>query len=394
MMSPLATTATDPGKRRSALNVIAGSLWHIPGSFSVARALGSGKILRVVLFHHIADAECSFTKGLGITVSRGQLETALKFITNYYTPVSLEDVIAATEGGKLPPRPVLVTFDDAYASVNEVAAPLCFKFGVPAVFFVNGALLDNRRLALENLVSYVANVHGLEAVNIAIRAVEGSGAGKVRSLAEVFSDFLPQTSLSGRQAFHHSLIDSASIDEAELAARTRLYVSREQLREFAKFNFELGNHTFTHTNCRTLSAKEFVSEIDTNREFLEAVSGTRVRSFSVPFGSSADLTAALGQHLRQSGYKAVFLAEGVANAISAPQSCLDRVSIKASSEAALFSEIEVLPRLRNIRTMVRRMRLTESHSTHSQYEIPARSGPHTTVALQPAIPDSRIEISQ
>ena len=47
---------------------------------------------------------------------------------------SLQDVIADSDGRALPPRPVLVTFDDAYASVSEIAAPLCSKFGVPGGF--------------------------------------------------------------------------------------------------------------------------------------------------------------------------------------------------------------------------------------------------------------------
>ena len=84
-------------------------------------------------------------------------------------------MIADSDGRGLPPRPVLVTFDDAYASVSEFAAPLCSKFGVPAVFFVNAACLDNRRLALENLVCYVANVFGMNTINAAIRSVDGAG---------------------------------------------------------------------------------------------------------------------------------------------------------------------------------------------------------------------------
>ena len=82
-----------------------------------------------------------FHKGTGWSRSRAKhFEAALKFITRHYTPVSLQDVIADSDGRALPPRPVLVTFDDAYASVREFAAPLCSKFGVPAVFFVNGGV--------------------------------------------------------------------------------------------------------------------------------------------------------------------------------------------------------------------------------------------------------------
>jgi peptidoglycan/xylan/chitin deacetylase (PgdA/CDA1 family) len=315
----------------------------------MARLLGPRYSLRCLVFHDISDTESSFTKGLGVTIARTHFEAALKFITTHYTPVALQDVIADSDGQALPPRPVLVTFDDTYRSVREFAAPLCSKFGVPAVFFVNGASLDNRQFALENLVCYVANLFGVNTVNAAIRSVDGAEDLEVRSLAEVFSRFLPGTSLPGREAFRRALIELARIRESDLAAEAGLYLSSQQLRDLASFKFEIGNHTYTHANCRSLSTTDFAGEIDRNKAMLEATSGTKVRSFSVPYGSSADLTSDLVAHLHRSGYEAVFLAEGRANSSGTHRSRLDRVSIRASMDAAFFSEIEILPRLRTMR---------------------------------------------
>ena len=350
MMSQLfTTTKNDVGNRRTALNLLAGTLWYVPGSFGMARLLGPRYSLRCVVFHDISDTESSFTKGLGVTITRKHFEAALEFISRHYTPVALKDVIADSDGRGLPPRPVLVTFDDAYRSVREFAAPLCSKFGVPGVFFLNGASLDNQQLALENLVCYVANLFGLNTINAAIRSVNVTGDLVIRSLTEVFSRFLPGTSLTGREAFRRALIELAGIGDGDLAEEARLYLSGPQLRDLATFNFEIGNHTYTHANCRSLSAGDFAGEIDRNKAMLEAASGTKVRSFSVPYGSSADLTPDLVAHLQRSGYEAVFLAEGRANSSCTPESRLDRVSIRASTDAAFFSEIEILPRLRRIR---------------------------------------------
>ncbi len=148
-------TTNDIDCRRTALSLVAGTLWYSPRSFSMARFLGPSYSLRCVLFHDVSDVESSFTKGLGVTVTRKQFEAALRFVTRHYTPVSLQDVITDSDGRGLPARPVLVTFDDAYSSVSEFAAPLCSQFGVPAVFFVNSGCLDNRQLALENLICHV-----------------------------------------------------------------------------------------------------------------------------------------------------------------------------------------------------------------------------------------------
>ena len=136
--------------RRTAFNLAAETFWRMPGCFGVARLLGPSYSLRCVVFHHISAAESPLTTGMNVSTTPGNFEAALRFLTTYYSPVRLEDVLAEPDGRRLPPRAVLVTFDDAYASVVEVAAPLCFKYGVPAVFFVTAAFLDNRGLAPDN----------------------------------------------------------------------------------------------------------------------------------------------------------------------------------------------------------------------------------------------------
>ena len=140
----------------------------------------------------------------------------------------------------------------------------------------------------------------------------------------------------------------------QLAREASLYMTSKQLRNLASFDFEIGNHTYTHTSCRSFSKQDFVSEVDRNKAELEALSGTRVRSFSQPYGSSKDLTPELVEHLERSGHGAVFLSESVANPRRPDLFHLDRVSTCADSDGALFTEIEVLPRLRAIRNGLRR----------------------------------------
>jgi peptidoglycan/xylan/chitin deacetylase (PgdA/CDA1 family) len=337
---------------RSALNLAGKTLWHLPGRFGIARLLGPRSSLRCVLFHDVSDTESSFTKGLGATITRKNFEAALEFITKHYTPVSLQDVIADSDGHGLPPRSVLVTFDDAYASVSEFAAPLCSKFGVPAVFFVNGVCLDNRQLALDNLVCYAANVCGMDIINAAAHAASGTKDIELRSMTEVFARFLPSISLSTREAFRDALLQLARINDGDLAKEAGLYLSSQQLRDLGTFNFEIGNHTYSHANCRALLEEEFSGEIDRNKAVLEAASGTKVRSFSVPYGSSVDLTRDLAAHLQRAGYEAVFLAESRANPPCPDRFRLNRVSLTTGSDGALFSEIEVLPRLRATKNRV------------------------------------------
>lgn len=320
----------------------------VPAGFRLLRLLGPAASLRCVVFHDVSDGHSPFLRGLGVSIAPGAFEQALIYFRRYYTPVALEQLIeAGTEG--LPPRPLLVTFDDAYASVAETAMPLCRKYGIPVAFFISSAFLDNRRIALANLACYVANVFGMDVINRAARDAGGVWARPVRNPGQLSARFLCSAPQESRQAFADALLRLAGAGEGDLARASGLYLSSEQVRDLARSGVEIGNHTYSHAHCRSLSPADFAGEIDSNKERLEAASGAKVRAFSVPYGSPKDLTADLARHLRLSGHSAVFLSQNAANPLRAHPHRLDRVGTRGGSERRLFCEIELLPRLRAVR---------------------------------------------
>lgn len=333
---------------RKAFGLAAGALSNMPGCFGIARLLGPSYSLRCIVFHDIASTESPFTKGMKVSITTGALETVLRFVATHYVPVSLQDFLNATDDQPLPPRSVLLTFDDGYASVMQTAVPLCRQLGLPAIFFINAAFLDNRLLAPDNLVCYSANTLGMEVINAAARIVKGAMTPELLSQADVYASLFPVLSCSEREAFLAALAALSGVRERELASQARLYLTRQQLRDLASEGFEIGNHTYSHVRCRSLTASDLEREIRGNKTELEALIGKKVRSFSLPYGSSADLTPQLEEHLQLCDCEAVFLSQGVANPRRAKR-FLDRVGASADNKDDLFLELEVLPRLRALR---------------------------------------------
>ena len=59
--------------------------------------------------------------------------------------ITLADYVAYRRGERpLPPRPIVLTFDDGYRSNYEVAFPLLQRFGFPATIFLVSGLLGGR----------------------------------------------------------------------------------------------------------------------------------------------------------------------------------------------------------------------------------------------------------
>lgn len=77
------------------------------------------------------------------TVSVEQLADTVRFAKRHYAVVSLEDVLdARRRRSPLPPRPLLLTFDDGWADNEEYALPVLEAERVPAVVFVSGDAID------------------------------------------------------------------------------------------------------------------------------------------------------------------------------------------------------------------------------------------------------------
>lgn len=329
----------------------------MPLRFEAAKLAGPGYSLRCLLFHDVSDEVSEFTEGLGVTLGVSQFEAIIEFVCRYYTPISLEAYLEGRRNGNLPRRPALITFDDAYASVAQNAAPILRKHNVPAVFFLTASLIGNEELGLDNLMCYVANICGIAALRSVAHQFDSHKQGEFDSLEQVFDDVLPTLPQGQVGEFRAALASAAGISSADLARQAKLYVSPEQLRTLAASGFEIASHTFSHVFCRSLTDKEFQREIALNKARLEAVSGSRVRAFSVPYGSPADLTRELASNLRDTGHEVVFLARDRSNPRQGDLYQVNRVSMHAGSEKDFFGEIEILPRLRSLADLlVRRNR--------------------------------------
>src|ERR1700710_1342530 len=95
----------------------------------------SDPALAVLTYHRIGDPDDG-PPGLMSATVRG-FERQMAWLAATRCAVSLDAVLAARDGGApLPPRAVLVTFDDAYEDFAARAWPVLSRHGIPAALFV------------------------------------------------------------------------------------------------------------------------------------------------------------------------------------------------------------------------------------------------------------------
>jgi peptidoglycan/xylan/chitin deacetylase (PgdA/CDA1 family) len=156
-------------------------------------------------------------------------------------------------GRPLPPRAVLVTFDDGYQSVKELAVPILERFDVPAVIFACSGPPQKRNL-------------------LWFDALERRGRA---------NEVEPAKSLSYREWRH--LLETTAVSAA--ANDERALMIPEEIAWCARHPLiEIGAHTVDHPILAKADAAVQREQIGESVATLEAWTGRRVQTFAYPNG--------------------------------------------------------------------------------------------------------------
>ena len=130
----------------------AGKLLWIVLAFAIAAACAVAAValhfanqreLPILMYHHLVPDDEEIQ---GDTIHIGQLKEELAILKEQgYETVTLQEVIDFAQGnGKLPKKPVCITFDDGYLSNYELGFPLLKELDMKATIFVIGATVGNK----------------------------------------------------------------------------------------------------------------------------------------------------------------------------------------------------------------------------------------------------------
>jgi peptidoglycan/xylan/chitin deacetylase (PgdA/CDA1 family) len=309
----------------------------VPHSFALTTLAGRAG-LRVALYHHIGDGSHELLDGLNVATPIERFEEHLDALARDYDVVDLATVIEGT----LPPRPLLITFDDAYRSVVTEAAPRMAKRRLPGVSFVTTGPIERGDLPLDNLLCLLIHRHGLSAIEYAIN----QSPGRCRSKRELTERVIHRMPYEQRVALAGQLAAKFHIDPRAIAADSGLFMRPGDL---ADTTLDIASHGYEHTFAGDALEHELVD----SAARIASWTGKRPRAYSVPYGRRADATSALQSFACEHGIEAMFLAESTINARD-QRFLFDRVAMTDAPPAGLFAELEVLPRIRRQRNRWRR----------------------------------------
>lgn len=306
---------------------------------AVTKPLGA-RTLTCVAYHHFSDDTCDATRHLSSTTSRRAFREQLDYFERNYRVVGLDQVLS----GDLPRNALLITFDDSYRSVLDVAAPELARRKLPSVHFINPGPIASPVMPLDNLLS-LALVR-FSPGEIA-RAMFGPYA-IANSHFEIVQDLLPRYDLGEIGQARETLLDLLNVTDDELRTRFPLFLEEEDLRALQDAGVEIGSHTINHVHCRSLNEAELRSEIVLSKNWIEKRTGRPARGFSFPWGSEKDATPDSLRVVRECGHSAIFLAEQQSNWFRPAADVWDRASVSDETSTSLRELLALSPPARLI----------------------------------------------
>jgi peptidoglycan/xylan/chitin deacetylase (PgdA/CDA1 family) len=290
----------------------------------------------VIALHHHIGAESEFELGLNIATRLERFEQQVAWMAKDFDFVDEATLI----DGPLPRKPLLLTFDDAYLSVLEVARDILAPRGISSLYFINPGLLGKDAISLDCTLAWGANKIGIEALCQLV------GASPHPHVGSLIVNEMCNHGATAREAIKQKVL--AELGPPDLGHRAPV-MEEADLAALPKYRVAIGNHSMNHVHCRSLNGPEIEQEIVLAKAKLEALSGTRVRSFSIPYGHEDDMTPQILAAIRSSGHDAIHLVHSRSNAIRPAPDIWYRTSLHDELPGELRAHLTWKPLMRSIK---------------------------------------------
>lgn len=218
---------------------------------------------QILMLHRVVNQRSRLAENRKIEVTTDFLEqTILKYNTEGFRFVDMDEVIRIVNGGKQKQKFVCFTFDDGYADNYINAYPIFKKYNCPFTINITTDFYEHKAL----LWWYV-----LEDLSVTDEEFLALRKEIFKLKSDEIEPFFEKKFPNEKYSF------SQKVEQMAL--------STEQIKKLSDSGLcTIGNHTVSHPNLSRLSFSEQEQQITEAQRKLEALTGKPVRHFASPYG--------------------------------------------------------------------------------------------------------------
>ena len=336
-------------------NTVTGAVYY-SGSLALRQRLNKRDLSAIILMYHrvmpndtdrIPRKEWERYRSLpGIVVTPQMFESQIRFLSQSCSVISLAKLMDCFEGGeKLPPRAVVITFDDGWRDNCDYAFPILKRYGLSATIFLTANYIDS------------TNVFWPERVIASLLEVSSEGATAAGQLASeltpAFGAVVKAIAVqprSGRIELLDGLINEMKnwptetreralelltrvAKKADMKSGVRVMLDWNEIREMQAGGVSFGSHCLSHELLTSLDRTQQERELTESKEVLERRLGIPVEAVAYPNGN---FNAEIKGFAARAGYRCALSVQRGSVSASDDRFELRRVNVHQGCSRGLF----------------------------------------------------------
>jgi peptidoglycan/xylan/chitin deacetylase (PgdA/CDA1 family) len=330
-----------------------------------ARARLRAPFLTVLTYHHIAEPDPVYPYDPEVAdATPRDFRQQLGVLRRHFSVIDVEALCAAIgsdnkiDARRLPPNPVLITFDDAYLSCRDTAVPMLQEHGFTAVFFVPTGYVGGRRLFWWERIFRVVNESTRAAIEldypqpirIPLASPHNGGRDDRRAAAATLVKTVKNTRGLDIERFLTALNDACGVPWSDVIEREltdELIMTWKDLASLRAAGMDIESHTRHHRVLQTLDDDALRVDLSGAQDDFQQALGTRVRTIAYPVGRSIASEPRIRRAVVEAGYRLGFSNGNGINPLWKPLDPLDvrRVALDRGTSLTMFRGQLAVPAL-------------------------------------------------
>ncbi len=261
-----------------------------------------GSELWISTYHYVRDLQHSRYPGIkGLDTEL--FEEQLRFFKREFHVVTMEAVIDALNGGTLPDRALLLTFDDGYIDNFTNVMPLLHKYGMQGSFFIPGRILVDNIVLDVNKIHFVLATTPIDAIKQDMLQMleEYRGESDYPSVDELYETYGRPTRYDPADVVFVKRVLQMGIpldvrsrivdrlfrkymDVSEACLAEELYMNADQVRYMKDAGMFIGVHGFDHFHLNEVSKDLMQADLDRALEVMDAFIDRESWVMNYPYG--------------------------------------------------------------------------------------------------------------
>jgi peptidoglycan/xylan/chitin deacetylase (PgdA/CDA1 family) len=272
------------------------------------------KDLRVLAYHRVlprSDAVAFPFDPELISAWSEDFDWQMKYVASRFDVLNCSQVVESLEsGGKLPRRPLVVTFDDGFADNFEYAFPILRSRRLPAVVFLSTGYVGGTDIFWFDLLTFLVTQTERTYIPLTVAGIELAIPQNPECRREVVLTLLrhlKKVSNEERESALVRLRDFLGVSVPDGLRHKSAVLNWDQVREMASGGIEFGSHTVTHpVLSRVLDDSLLDRELVESRCEIQRQTSRQVVSIAYPVGGKSAVDERVIVAVERAGYKIAF----------------------------------------------------------------------------------------